>query len=235
MSKIIIKQKKIIAIKFLILPKYKFWLYNRYMKIKAFIVGEMVLALIIIILLGIFVIPAVSYNIQDRILHNQVRIIQDRFNKAMEDLAFDGEIGSYYENSASFANTLSEKIKILRFCPSTNLKDCFGYDKFQMPDGSYADLSDFKDGSVFSLNDGEEHDFSGDTIGFVTSEGVAMVLAYDKRCKNMQAGTYHLNIENNETSGARCAAVLLDVNRKGAPNKIYKDLSVINATRLNIK
>jgi hypothetical protein len=124
-----------------------------------------------------------------------------------------------YTKTSAFVNDLRKFAKISKMCESDKIANCWPYDKLTLADGTEYEIANATGPSVF-IRDASRADYASDNVAFVTDNGNAVIISYNKNCDPNRDG-----VDVNKS----CYMALMDVNGSKTPNKVDEDVFVINA------
>ena len=122
-----------------------------------------------------------------------------------------------YATSDAFADEFAKYMKFGRRCTSANLANCF-VSKFKLADNTEIDATTLTTGAALG-----HATYTSNTVGLGLVNGTNMILAFDPAC-------VRIDPYNNTTDTTSCLALIYDINGAGKPNKVGKDIALLNVT-----
>ncbi len=169
---------------------------------------------------------------------------------------------TYVGSSASSSNTffnlfLNKNIQMTRYCgtstglsgsynaggPTTNLSQymsCYTAQKFKTADNKEVKISSISNGTFFNSLSDSTHAYTSYPVSFTTKEGVDWLLVFNTNCP-MISNTRRVReiypwiySDGKPLTSAvtSCISGIYDVNGEKGPNKIGKDVFLLNVTKL---
>ena len=128
-----------------------------------------------------------------------------------------------YLSTEAFVKDLRKYMQIMNYCDKDNLKKCWPYDTpILLNDGTAYKIDDAGSKDVFLMDDtdpdGNEAEYADDNVSFVTNNGIAVLINYNKKCR-----------PNSSSDNRSCYVAMVDVNGDKGPNKVGDDIYLINA------
>ena len=199
-----------------------------------FTISELIITTIAIGVLAGLTIPTLIHNIKLQ-THQRTRLLQQQ--KIAQGITMlsvrSPRMG--YTSTKAFVEDLRKHMQIMEYCCNdvsskckAHIEGCWPSEKIILNDGKEYTIANAytnkgANGNVFRMDDGVdpdgiEADYADDNVSFVTNNGIAVLINYNKEC--------HPNASNENRS---CYVALVDVNGDKGPNKVGEDLYLINA------
>ena len=206
------------------------------MKNNAFTLAEILITLVIIGVVAALTIPTLMNSTMDKEYIAATHRIERSVAEAARQMAVNDEI-KRFKNVVDFVendNGLQKRIDITRFCAPTGYGSKYGegspYDcgfakTYQRADTTQSNV-DFTNKVVRSAvgltwkQDGQ--DFDG--YAFQMSNGYAVLLFYNNKCKNQDINKYAAASRVGTVGVATCVSGIYDMNGRKAPNQMGKDM-----------
>ena len=209
---------------------------NHFLEKKGFTLAEVLIALGIIGVVAALTLPTLNAAINKKVRAEQIRTVKYKFTKATEKMAAQGLIGPY-DSTASFVAELQKHLKIAKVCTSSNLGDCWPYEKVTLLDGKEWEISKTQTGKHLKMQNSETADYSSPNVGIITGDGTPMILSYNKKCEPLDATVKSLtwSTEDNKpltNASTSCIAAVFEINGSKKPNKQNEDVALFNANGL---
>lgn len=185
----------------------------------AFTTAELMVAIAVLGVLAALMIPALRYSVQKRVFAYSREIQTKKLAQAITMLSVRSSRMGVYTKTSAFVNDLRNFAKISKMCESDKIANCWPYDKLTLADGTEYEIANATGPSVF-IRDASRADYASDNVAFVTDNGNAVIINYNKDCDPNRDG-----IDVNKS----CYMALMDVNGSKTPNKVGEDVFVINA------
>ncbi len=179
--------------------------------------------------------PALLTNVQQRVQKEQLRSAKYKLTLSTDKMKSLGLLGETYPTTESFINELKKHYKIAKICDNNHLRDCWPTDSFEVPTESggtsTVTINSLKKGSDLKALGLGTKDTT--TMGIITGDGVPMILTYSPKCSPLDsARTYSWSTVDNkpETNATtNCISAVMDINGKGKPNRLGKDVRTWNS------
>lgn len=181
----------------------------------AFTIAEFLIAIGIIGIIAAIMLPILLGNVMQSAFNQEQDLIVKKLRASTDLMRVNSSLMGYATND-SFVDEFQKYIKISKRCDLSNLKDCF-ISSFQNASGDTIKLSNLSTGGTLGQSSNNSN-----LVGLVLINGTTMVLAYNPNCTVSQ----NTNAFVDTTS---CIAMVYDVNGFAQPNKIGKDISLLNA------
>jgi len=137
-----------------------------------------------------------------------------KIGEATKQMKTNDVLAGYATNDA-FADEFAKYMKFGRRCTSANLSKCF-VSKFKLADNTEIDATTLTTGAALG-----HATYTSNTVGIGLVNGTNMILAFDPACARIDP-------YNNTTDTTSCLAVIYDINGAGKPNKVGKDIALLN-------
>ncbi len=201
----------------------------------AFTLAEVLITLGVLGVVAAITLPTLLTNVQQRVQKEQLRSAKYKLTLSTDKMKSLGLLGETYPTTESFINELKKHYKIAKICDNNHLRDCWPTDSFEVPtesDGtSTVTINSLKKGSDLKALGLGTKDTT--TMGIITGDGVPMILTYSPKCSPLdQARTYSWSTVDNkpETNATtNCISAVMDINGKGKPNRLGKDVRTWNS------
>lgn len=191
----------------------------RFKNRRAFTIAETLITIGIIGIIAVILLPILLGNVTQNVFNQEQDLIVKKLRASTDLMRVNSSLMDYATND-SFVDEFQKYIKFAKRCNSSNLQDCF-VSNFQTASEENIALSSLTTGKKMGqLNN------TSPIVGLILVNGTSMLLAYNPDCKIGEASTSY----NDTTS---CMALAYDVNGFAQPNKIGKDISLLNATITN--
>jgi prepilin-type N-terminal cleavage/methylation domain-containing protein len=182
---------------------------------KGFTLAEVLITLGIIGVVAALTIPGLIADYQEKQWTTAREVFLNRINEATRVMNVNENFVGYPTTEA-FVDELVKNLKTIKVC-KTNPQDCFN-DKITNGEGTETvETKNLKNSS--DMNEGN---WGTKVVGLTLVNGYSVLLAYDPNCPLMD-----ISVTGSELTS--CLSVVYDVNGKGKPNKITKDINLINA------
>ncbi len=190
-----------------------------------FTLAEVLITLAIVGVVAAITMPALIANIQDRVKTARIQNITQKFGKATDKMKSLSTLGGY-ATTMDFVNELQKHLKIAKVCDNQHLTECWPTEKVIINDeGKEWEISKTTTGKQLKMTNDDTHEY-GDTVGIVTADGTAMILAYNAKC---DIDEVPVTWSNNQSSTSGCVAAVFDWNGSKMPNKLSNDVVTFNA------
>ena len=195
----------------------------------------MLITLGIIGVVAALTLPTLNAAINKKVRAEQIRTVKYKFTKATEKMAAQGLIGPY-DSTAAFVAQLQKHLKIAKVCTSSNLRDCWPYEKVTLLDGKEWEISKTQTGKHLKMQNSDTADYSSPNVGIITGDGTPMILSYNTKCEALDpVKSYTWSTEDNKpvsNATASCVAAVFEINGSKKPNKQNEDVALFNANGL---
>ena len=182
-------------------------------KIVGFTLAETLIELGIVGIVSIITIPTIISNVQSYVKGKRIENIQHKFSEATDKmLALNGMNG--YGSTVEFVNELKNHLKLAKICSNSDLRSCWPTETV-MTDGKEWEIANTKTGKNLKMTNDDNNDWDN-TVGIVTSDGVPMILSYNKKCA--MESTLLPNWLGSKSSSTNCVAAVYDWNGGKNPN-----------------
>ncbi|MDD3436242.1 MAG: hypothetical protein PHC64_03710 [Candidatus Gastranaerophilales bacterium] len=201
---------------------------------KAITICDIIIAMTIIGIVGIYVLPAFLGNSNVTAWAKQ----KDNFEARLDEVAKQmnaNQILTGYSTNEAFLDNVQKYLKLSKRCTSSNLTDCF-VSSFKTSSGDTINTSSLTTGASI----GKTTNTSAIT-GAQLSDGVNAIVAYDPTCTppdwyNVSSGSSYnsdaasITQKYTASSAASCFSMVYDVNGSKGPNQVDKDIKLFNAS-----
>ncbi len=205
----------------------------------AFTLAEVLITLGIIGVVAAMTMPTLVNNIKYHSYDNAKRKVLNSIGEAGKLLAIEGDLNGAADAEDFVKNRLSKKLSIAKMCDSAHLTDCGLPSTFYKTDGKTTMSMPTKmkgqtANTVFNYGSDETQAYADkNSYGFVTNNGYSVNLFYNGACepdiKNIDAmstgvdsGYKLYRIQNH-----MCFFAIYDMNGKGGPNVVGKDIGLV--------
>ena len=199
----------------------------------AFTLAEVLITLAIIGVVAAIALPNFVANIQERVRKEQLRTAKYKLTLATDKMKSLGLLENQY-TTEEFISELQKHLKLAKVCSTSNIVDCWPSDSIQIPTKNGITTK-----SVNTLTTGQAISALGigtkstPTMGFVTLDGVSMIMTYSPKCTPLEASrTYSWStIDNKPETNAttNCISAVIDINGGKGPNRLGKDVRTWNS------
>ena len=178
--------------------------------------------------------PVLINNIKYHSYDNAKRKVLNSIGEAGRLLAIEGEITGSTDAEDFVKNKLSKKLSIAKMCDAEHLTDCGLPAKFFKTDGkTEMDMPTKMAGgtanTMFNHGSDETKAYANkNSFGFVTGNGYSVNLFYNGACEQdiksksaMEENYYYY------TQKHMCFFAIYDMNGKGGPNVVGKDIGLV--------
>ena len=189
---------------------------------KGFTIPELILTMGAIGIVAVLTIPTLLHNIRVQ-THQRTRMLQQqKISQGITMLSVRSPRMGYLSTEA-FVKDLRKYMQIMNYCDKDNLMKCWPYDTpILLNDGTAYKIDDAGSKDVFLMDDtdpdGNEAEYADDNVSFVTNNGIAVLINYNKKCR-----------PNSSNDNRSCYVAMVDVNGDKGPNKVGDDIYLINA------
>jgi len=190
----------------------------------AFTLAEVLITLSIVGVVAAMTLPILINKIQDSQYERARSKILLSVGEAGRLLAVNGDINSASNAEDFVKNHLSKKLKIIKTCDSSKLKDCGLPEKIKRSDNSLLNMpKKNKELGIGHMPTTSSWYTSGDmsSYGFITANGYSINLFYNPNCI---VGT---NSDDPNASGYVCFNAVYDMNGIRNPNQVGKDIGFV--------
>lgn len=181
----------------------------------AFTLAEVLITLGIIGVVAALTLPLLITNVQARIRTARIENIEQKLNQATDEMnSIEGV--APYESTEEFVNILQKHLKLAKVCKADNIRACWPYQNVDLGDGIQWDIAKTLTGAQLKMPDDDYNDYKSDNVGFITADGVAWIVNYNKKCDNFDQS-------KNGPQTTTCVAGIFDWNGASKPNKFGID------------
>ncbi len=202
-------------------------------KFNAFTLAEVLITLSIIGVVASITMPALINNIKYHSYDNAKRKVLNSIGEAGKLLAIEGNITGASDAEDFVKNRLANKLSIAKMCDSAHLSDCGLPSKFFKTDGKTemdmpTKMKEQTANTVFNYGTTATKAYADkNSYGFVMNNGYSVNLFYNGACEPDVKNTAAMN-ENYYyyTQNHMCFFAIYDMNGKGGPNVVGKDIGL---------
>ena len=188
----------------------------------AFTLAEVIVAIGVLGVLAVIALPTLMTNINQVIMENTEKKQISTLSQGITLLSLRSPRMNF-NTTEHFVERLQSSMKISKVCNSEHIADCWPTESIVLSSGDEYAISGATSKEVFAMGNtdpnGGSADYADDNTAFVTESGTPVLINYNKYCSASAS-------DMNRT----CYVAIMDLNGKGAPNKIGEDIRLINAT-----
>ena len=185
-----------------------------------FTLVEVLIALGVIGVVAALTIPVFSENMNQYSLTKAQYEFEIKMTEALHQMMINNALSGYATNDA-FADEFAKYIKIQKRCASSNLTQCF-VSKFTNGNDKEISTSTLTAGTSIGQSTN-----STSTVGLVFLDGTTALIAFKPDCDWVNPYNQGKKADIEISS---CLALVYDINGLKKPNKIGKDIKLINAS-----
>lgn len=198
--------------------------YKKKLSIKGFTLVEILITIGVIGIIAAVIIPAVVQNVQDYTFAKAKENSLMKITEATKEMK-SNDVLSGHTTNASFVDEFEKYMAVLKRCTSTDLDGCF-VSTFKTAEGYTVDTSTLTSGSILNSNN-----ISDGVIGLMLKNGTTMLFSLKDETKD-PTGCARIDPYNNATDTTGCMSFLYDINGRGGPNIMGKDIGSISVSDL---
>lgn len=191
-------------------------------RFQAFTLAEVLITITIVGVVAAITIPSLVKNVQDYAFAKAKENSLLKITEATKEMKSNDVLSGYSSNS-DFVDEFQKYMTVVKRCDSTSLDGCF-VDKFKTVDGDNVDTSTLTTGKKLGKNN-----LSDNTIGLMLKNGTTMLLSLKDATKD-PAGCARINPYDNTSGTTGCMSFLYDINGRGGPNTLGRDIGTIAVT-----
>ena len=210
-------------------------------RVSAFTLAEVLITLGIIGVVAAMTMPVVINNIKYHGYDGAKRKVLNSIGEAGRLLAIEGDLNGAADAEDFVKNRLAKKMSIAKFCDSSHLTDCGlpstfyktnGKDTMSMPTKMKGQTA----AGVFNFGTTATQTYANkNSYGFVTGNGYSVNLFYNGACEpDKSAAAMSTTTDSNGnpykyyyTQNHMCFFAIYDMNGKGGPNVVGKDIGLV--------
>lgn len=181
----------------------------------AFTMAEVLITLGIIGVVAAMTIPTIIGIGKQHAWDKQKTVVEQKFREATAQMKVASALSGHASTEA-FLKEFGRYMKLAKTCDNNNIQDCYA-PKIILGADDEAEVSEL----TTSSNLGHD-DYNTNTAGVVMLDGVSIILAYDPKCEPIDPS-------DNTKDTLACLSMVYDINGKGSPNQIGRDIVTINA------
>ena len=191
-----------------------------------FTLAEVLITIAIIGVVAALTIPTLVSNFNAKIKDSRIQNIKQKLSESMDSMAvMSGLTG--YSSTAKFVGELQKYMKITTVCANDDLINCWPTNEFTNKMGDTLKISDNTSYESMKLTNDSDHDWA-EPVGILTSDGVNIVLTYNKKCSIDPTRNGFAYDHTNATSNSlECIAAAFDWNGANAPNELGDDIQAL--------
>ena len=191
---------------------------------KAFTIAELLITLSTIGVLAALVMPTLYRNINDSVSRHTKMVQRRKISQGITMLSIRSTRIAYATTEA-FVKDLQKYMQISKYCTEDKILDCWPTSTITINNGVSDEefsMASAKGKALFLMDDidpeGNEASYAVDNVAFVTNNGVSVLINYNTKCN-----------PNTNNWNRTCYVALVDSNGAKGPNKMGKDLFLLNA------
>jgi prepilin-type N-terminal cleavage/methylation domain-containing protein len=177
---------------------------------RGFTLAEVLITLGIIGVVAALTIPGLIADYQEKSWASAQTVFMSRMQEATRMMNVNESLAGYATTEA-FADELVKNLKTIKVC-KTNPQECFTSQVTNAAGTETVEASNLRTARDFG-----REDYNTNIVGLILANGYSALLAYDPDCKAMDPAA----------AGAQtivCISMVYDINGKGRPNKVTKDI-----------
>ncbi len=194
-------------------------------KLKAFTLAEVLITLGIIGVVAALTLPTILTNAQTKANERKKELFESRITEAMSQMQVHEKLDGY-ATADDFVDELEKYFKINERCTADKLNECFPSEITGTE--TTVEILDYPTGDTMVI-EGLVGDYTSDNVGLITSDGVSVVINYNKVCKWLDPYTTEARNTGLSTSSIDCISMVYDINSMKGANTIGKDIFEYNA------
>ncbi len=203
---------------------------NRFKIFNAFSLAEVLVTLGVIAVVAVMVIPGVMAKYTERVKASRIQNIHQKISQAMDKMLVIRGINDY-PSTRAFVEELKNHLSIVQVCENDNLEACWPTQKVLLNDeGEEWEISKTTKARTLKMPKKDGYNDWDDTIGITTTDGLQMILSYNKRCAIDPNRSPIWSSDISTTTS--CIAGIFDWNGGKRPNKLGDDVRAFNANGL---
>lgn len=187
-----------------------------------FSLAELVIAIALVGVLAAMILPSITTQFQETIQRNSAKVYKERLAQGVTMLSIRAP-RMVFNSTEAFVNELEKYSTITKVCNSDNISQCWPYANIKLANDEEYGIAGATGKSVFGMGNtdplGNDADYADDNVALILKGGAPVLINFNKKCD-----------PNTQDINRTCYVALMDVNADRAPNKIGKDLKLINAS-----
>lgn len=192
----------------------------------AFTLAEVLITIGVVGVVAAITVPTLMSNVQDRVKKARIKNIHQKLSKVTDKMAVQSGMTGY-GNTMAFVQEMSKHMKIAKICDNNNLGACWPTQEVDLNrNGKTWEMAKTKNASTLRILNEQQNWTS--TAGIVTTDGVAMILSYDKTCSfdvNDKGLIY--NDDTGKSNSLDCLSGVFDWNGGRNPNRLGDDVTLL--------
>jgi len=188
---------------------------------KGFTLAEVLITLTVIGVIAALTIPQLVKNMNDYAFTKSKDVTLAKITEATNQMKSNDDLAGYTTNDA-FVAEFQKYMKITKICDSTTLVNCF-------PAKFKAGTEDIDTTTLITGTKLGASNIADNTIAMMLANGTSILFTLRDSTK-VAGACDRIDPTDNQANTTGCLSFLYDINGRGAPNVIGKDIGTVNAT-----